>query len=325
MRGRDDKKGILIIDDSQVIRETLWKIFNSRYRVFLAGTGWEGLKMLSRDISLVFLDLMLPDLSGLDVLVELKKDYPAIPVVVITGHGTEEACINAFRLGARDYIKKPFNTKEMLIKAEILINLSAAQSRKPVSFPIENTIGQKPYHDIPPHILKGILKVKNHIEKNYAMQLDLPSACKMAAMSRTYFCYFFKRLTGHSFKDYLHHVRIQQARGLLKNRDFSIAEVARVLGYDDPNYFSTIFKKITGVPPKRPFTEGTRRVSSSWMLRQRIRLWAWEGWRRRIEIKSKVLRIIFGQKQRKIGQKSRKSCSECDNLTMQKICMEVSG
>lgn len=103
------KKAILIIDDCQVAREILWEILKNQYRVFLAETAFEGLNILSSEIGLAFLDLALPDLHGLEVLKRIKNDYPSIPVVIITAYGTEEACINALRSGARDYIKKPFS------------------------------------------------------------------------------------------------------------------------------------------------------------------------------------------------------------------------
>lgn len=205
---------------------------------------------MSEDISLVFLDLMLPDLNGLEVLRKIKSDYPSIPVIIITAFGTEERCINAVRLVARDYIKKPFNPEEILWKAELLMNTVSTQRRQPLLMSEENIADCKYSQDIPTHILRGILKVKNFIDKNYASSLNLSDACRMAGINRTYFCYFFKRVTGHSFKGYLNNVKVRVAKELLRNRNLSITEIAQLLGYNDSNYFSTIFKKISGASPR---------------------------------------------------------------------------
>jgi len=126
------RKYILIIDDSKTVREALWRTLKGHFTVFLASSAWEGLKMLSKDIDLVFLDIILPDSNGLEVLRQIKNDYPSIPVIIITGYSTEETCINAFRIGARDYIKKPFNDYEILHKAELLTNICITKRRKPI-------------------------------------------------------------------------------------------------------------------------------------------------------------------------------------------------
>lgn len=265
-------KRILIIDDCQSARETLRIILRNTYEVILTATAHEGLRMLSEDISLVFLDIMLPDLNGLEVLKQIKNNHPSIPVVIITAFGTEEACINALRLGARDYIKKPFNSEEILQKVEIFVNTIGTERRKPVFMTAEKTVTQVHYQGIPTHILNGVLKVKDYVNKNYTVQLKLSDACRMAGISKTYFCYFFKNISGYTFKNYLHHVKVLKAKELLNDRDLSITEIAHLLGYDDSNYFSTVFKKILGTSPKH----------------------------------LKVPLINFGQKQRKIGQSERK-------------------
>ncbi len=116
--------GLLIIEDCEATRKRLWIFFKDSFKVFLAATASEGLSMLSEEIGIVLLDYMLPDKSGLDVLKEIKTRHPSIPVIVITGYGTEEVCQKALRLGAIDYIKKPFGIGEIKAKLEFLMEIS---------------------------------------------------------------------------------------------------------------------------------------------------------------------------------------------------------
>ncbi len=242
------KDAVLIIDDCEGVRASLFTILKDNFTVLFASSGKEGLELISEDIGLVFLDLMLPDINGLEVLRIIKDKYPSIPVVIITAYSLEDACINAFRLGARDYIRKPFNAEEITGKAKILTNIPASQARHIAPLFINNIDNY--YQDIPEQILKDILKVKDCIDKNLSLPLNIADAARMAGINRTYFCKYFKLITGHTFKNYLSSVRIKAAREFLKNKELKINNVAEQTGYS-PKHFSEVFKKVNGIPPKR--------------------------------------------------------------------------
>ncbi|MEW5745899.1 MAG: DNA-binding response regulator [Nitrospirota bacterium] len=241
---------ILVIDRCGATGEVLEKTFGSSYRLLLAASAAEGLRMLSPDVRLVILDLTLPDRDGIEVLEGIKREYPSIPVIVTTPCGTEELCMRAYQAGARDYIRKPFTAEELLMAIEALLTIGIdSQKRKhiPVT-PAPAKSERAP--SIPPHILRGVIRVKEFIENNYAASLDLPGACRLSSINRTYFCRYFKLLTGHSLKSYQNHIKVRKALELLLELDLSVTDIARMVGYDDANYFSTIFKKITGASPR---------------------------------------------------------------------------
>ncbi|RJQ46492.1 MAG: DNA-binding response regulator [Nitrospiraceae bacterium] len=104
---------------------------------------------------------------------------------------------------------------------------------------------------IPSHLLSGVLRVKDFIDQNLSKDLTLAAACKMASMSRTYFCRFFKNVTGHSLRNYQHVVKMRIANELFRDKRLPVKVVARKLGYQDANYFSTLFKKINGTSPRQ--------------------------------------------------------------------------
>src|SRR5688572_14092707 len=106
---------VLIIDDSRQIAELLAEQILPfyGYRARVVPTGWEGLSFIKqRQPDLILLDLQLPDTSGLDILRQLGELGYDIPVILMTAHGTEQTAVEAFRLGARNYLIKPFDAVE---------------------------------------------------------------------------------------------------------------------------------------------------------------------------------------------------------------------
>ncbi len=94
-----------------------------------------------------------------------------------------------------------------------------------------------------------ILDAIAYIEENYRENISLDDVAKKINMSYHHFSRFFKESTGKNFIDYLTELRIDRARETLKDKTFNIKEICYEVGYTDPNYFSKIFKKSTGLTP----------------------------------------------------------------------------
>jgi two-component system NtrC family sensor kinase len=107
---------ILIIDDSTTIRSFLSEMLRSLgYVVLTASDGKRGLdKSLAERPDLILLDFHLPRLSGIEVLEALQKENYEVPVILMTAHGSESVAVQAFRLGVRDYLTKPFESERIL-------------------------------------------------------------------------------------------------------------------------------------------------------------------------------------------------------------------
>jgi two-component system response regulator PilR (NtrC family) len=112
-----EKGTVLVVDDEEVMREILETLLvGEGYRVKLAENGEDGLAISRREpIDLAVVDVMLPDMSGIEVLDELKKADPEMVVVVITAFASVETAITAMKRGAFDYITKPFKNDEVLV------------------------------------------------------------------------------------------------------------------------------------------------------------------------------------------------------------------
>lgn len=94
-----------------------------------------------------------------------------------------------------------------------------------------------------------ISTAKNYIDANFRRDISLEEVSRATGLSPQYFSRFFKEQTGENFIDYLTRVRITEAKRLLRDQKMSVKEVCYEVGYNDPNYFSKIFKKVTGVSP----------------------------------------------------------------------------
>src|SRR5580692_10067295 len=117
------KGNVLVIDDEVDIREGLELLLISEgYAVDLAQNGTEGLhRMENRGYDLVLLDLMMPDLSGMEVLTEVRKRDRETPIFLITAYGSVEAAVSALKLGANDYFSKPWDNDKLIIEIDRMI------------------------------------------------------------------------------------------------------------------------------------------------------------------------------------------------------------
>ncbi len=136
------KERILIVDDEKNIVSSLTGILSDEgYEVTMTGDGIEALEIIQTDPpDLVLLDIWLPGMDGIEVLKTLKTYHPEIEVLIMSGHGTIETAVNATKLGAQDFIEKPFSLERITQSiAEVLKNkhASSREEDKPTHSPKE--------------------------------------------------------------------------------------------------------------------------------------------------------------------------------------------
>jgi len=117
---------VVVIEDEPAIRRGVVDALRaSGYEVAEAADGAQGTEeALRRSVDLVLLDLLLPKRDGLDVLAEIRKVRPTLPVIILTARGTEEDRVRGLKLGADDYVVKPFSARELLARVEAVLRRS---------------------------------------------------------------------------------------------------------------------------------------------------------------------------------------------------------
>jgi DNA-binding response OmpR family regulator len=121
---------IVVVEDEQPIRRGVADALRaSGYQVAEAADGARGLEEALRPgVDLVLLDLLLPQRDGLDVLAEVRKVRPGLPVIVLTARGTEDDRVRGLRMGADDYVVKPFSARELLARVEAVLRRSPGRA-----------------------------------------------------------------------------------------------------------------------------------------------------------------------------------------------------
>lgn len=152
---------ILIIDDERSVRSSLKEtLVYENYEVDEAVDGAEGWNMIqSSDYDLVFCDVKMPKMDGIELLGLVQKNFPELPVLMISGHGSEETALEATRLGAFDFISKPPDLNRLLITVRNALEkkdlATEAKALKQKVYKTQDIIGESP----------GIMKIKETIDR----------------------------------------------------------------------------------------------------------------------------------------------------------------
>ncbi|MBI4689702.1 MAG: response regulator transcription factor [Nitrospirae bacterium] len=234
-----EKKSILLVEDDMQIRESTKLIIETKYHVLEASDYDEAIAELKNPLDLAIIDYILPDYDGFDLLKEIRKVKPSLPVIMMTGYGTEQVAMRALRMGATDYIKKPLDIPYLMNKISELLGedtdikndvnyLNVAKNRDEI-------------------IIDGIAR---YIEQKYKENLTRDKLADIAGMNEYKFCRAFKKRIGQSFISYLNGIRIKNTAELLKNPDLSITEVAHRAGYGSVEHFERVFKKRYEMSPR---------------------------------------------------------------------------
>src|SRR6266545_904784 len=114
---------IVVVEDEPAIRRGVGDALRaSGYEVVEAADGNRGLEESVRlGVDLVLLDLLLPRRDGLDVLAEVRKVRPTLPIIILTARGTEDDRVRGLKMGADDYVVKPFSARELLARVEAVL------------------------------------------------------------------------------------------------------------------------------------------------------------------------------------------------------------
>jgi len=125
------KLKVLAIDDEPIVLESVRKVL-AEYEVDLAQSSRQGLDWaISRDYDLVLTDIRMPEIGGMRILRDIKRAKPAVPVVIFTGYATVASAVQAMKLGAADYIEKPFTPDMLLATVQKALEKARTQAPEP--------------------------------------------------------------------------------------------------------------------------------------------------------------------------------------------------
>lgn len=233
---------LLIADDERWIRQGLvtaidWNRLNIT-RVLEAENGSQALKIAQEQRpDVVVADIRMPGLDGLALCEQLKQLYPDIQLLLISGYQEFAFAQRAVQLGAKDYILKPIDERQLMESVtRCLRQVDKNRAREP-----------KPECRSASH--RSVRAVLEYVENNYAQHISLSTAAKHAHMNPSYLSKLFCDEMGETFTKYLMKVRVERAKRLLAESTMHIYEVGEQVGYGDIKYFVKVFKSVTGQTP----------------------------------------------------------------------------
>jgi len=120
-----NKGKVLVIDDEDIVLKSCYRVLTPEgYEVRTTKRGMDGLKMLKNEpFDIVLVDIKMPDMDGIEVLRRIQEEWPTIPVIIVTGFGTINGATFAIKLGAYDYIVKPFVPDRILTAVKNALSL----------------------------------------------------------------------------------------------------------------------------------------------------------------------------------------------------------
>lgn len=252
------KPTILVVEDNSELQDYLRLILSEHYNVLTAEHGQAALDCLlptadrplpTANCQLILSDLMMPVMDGYQLLEKLKSNDATrhIPVIMLTARADVRDKLKALRIGVDDYLLKPFDEEELLIRIE---NLLKNQAGRRSEFTNENEVDSTtPLLSEEDRVwLEGF---ESYVQGNLSSDiLSVPVLADEFAMSESTLLRQLKRLTGLTPLQYLQEMRLDKARQLLENRTYnSIAKVAYEVGYADARSFSRTFKSRFGKLP----------------------------------------------------------------------------
>ena len=258
---------VLVIEDNLDMQSHIKQVIEQQHHCILAGSGEHGLTLAQEYIpDLIVCDLMLTGIDGFEVLTELKNnDITAhIPVILLTARSDLESRLQGLNLNADEYLSKPFNQNELLIRIQNLINNRIQlQGRYLAQFTEEqkaekhfacqenaNRLSTSDSNQLNAEE-KFLTKLENLIAKHYAEQeLDITFLANNLAMSERQLQRKIKVILGTTPNNFIKEFRIKKAKQMLSNGS-QIGRIALDVGFSSQTYFGRCFKEITGQTPKQ--------------------------------------------------------------------------
>jgi len=196
-------------------------------------------------------DFDFPAISGLRLIPDAKKRWPSAPILMLTQQSSAELALWALRSRVFDLMVKPVSADEVKRVLERVTQAVAARrsqsERRPqviaAQLPVETRY--RAQAAMAPRLQAAVA----HVAKNYLRAIPESEVALLCNMSPSRFCRQFKAAFNVTFGEYLANYRMQQAKRLLSNPAMPVADVAAAVGFNDPSYFTRVFRKQEGVSP----------------------------------------------------------------------------
>ena len=247
-----DKKKLLLVEDNEDLLKVMADSLSREYHIIKATNGKEAIEQLekTKDIVVVISDVIMPVMNGIELCHYMKKqdEWLHIPIILLTAKSSESDIIEGYEAGADDYITKPFQLTLLLVKIKSLL-----KNKENLLKNYSNIIAfemQKPNIDSADKefLQQAINCVYEHLDD---IKFDQQAFADAMRVSKSTLYRKLKSLSNEGPSVFISDIRLQTAYKILSdNPSMRISDLAYTVGYNDPKYFSSCFKKKFKVLPR---------------------------------------------------------------------------
>jgi CheY-like chemotaxis protein len=259
----EDAYKLLVVEDNLELLMLMQQLLKTTYRVYIARNGKEALKVINeKELDLIISDVMMPEMDGLELTRTVKADpnYNHLPIMLLTAKTQDEDEQQALQIGADEYLRKPFRLADLKLRID---NIIENRKRMQTEFS-QLTAEEEKQHiaNVPSPDEKFVNQVMELIHKHIddeSYDRDALAADMGASASTLY--NKLRSITGMHVSAFIRDVRMKEARRrAIENPKLRVSDLAYSVGFHDPRYFATCFKKQFGTQPKE-FLESLQQIA----------------------------------------------------------------
>lgn len=244
-------KKILLAEDDLMLRETLSDMFaQADFEVIAVDNGLEALNCLQKEkFDLLVTDLHMRPMNGLALLEAIRTNgsWNTMPVIILTADPLQELRMRGLESGVNDYLNKPFSFKELLLRAQNLLQIIESNQK--------NKTRQK-LAELPPEIQSKIddtflNRVDTYLRNHLSESIQIDTLAEQCRMSRSGLDKKMRQYLATSPSLYIRQFKLERAKEMLQNSQLSVKEISQLTGFNSLSYFSTCYTNQFGHSPNK--------------------------------------------------------------------------
>ena len=245
----------MVVDDDPLISKNIKMILDPYMQVYVANNGNEGLELAKKHtFDLVLSDVDMPVMNGIDMCKNLLKDSKnsGMPILFLSAKSEQSDRLLGLISGAVDYVSKPFNTNELLLKLSNILTNRRKQQQRLLNVKLMGGGTDVPESDSEEKINPLLEQIINVVEENYKdSEFTIEKMAGALCVSQSTLIRRAKSMIGKTPVEVLNEYRMNKANTLLKSSrgEMSISDIAFEVGFSDPAYFTRKYKEHFGYTP----------------------------------------------------------------------------
>lgn len=244
---------LLVVEDNVELLMLMQQLLRHNYRVYTAQNGREALQVVhSTDLDLIISDVMMPEMNGYELTEAVKsdQDYSHLPIILLTAKIQDTDREEALKVGADDYIAKPFRLSDLQLRID---NIIANRQRIQREFKQQTIAETKQKVQEAPSpdnefLKRAIQCVNDHLDD---ADFDRDAFAREMGASQSTLYNKLRATTGMNVSSFIRNIRMKAIDDIIRQQpDLRVSDLAYKVGFKDPKYFATTFKKEFGMQPK---------------------------------------------------------------------------